>query len=666
MENRTVIVDNPSAAVNGKVIGMDEARGIRFVRRERPHATEPARPVGKLIPYPFPDHTGAMVFRECRIYKRDGDKNVWYERPPRPDQPLKDKDGKPVLDGDGQPVYESDWVKGLAGVEARPLYNRDAIAKAPDGATVFIVEGPPKVEALRKLGLLATCNPGGAASWHKVDERELLKGKRIVILPDNNKSGREFAQAVALSLRDLAASVQIPELPGLRAGEDVVDWLRAGHTRTELDNLVAAAACVAWEDKPQTSSDKEPTGNDNLDMVIEALRAAGCDPTTSDPDERQWDAYCPAHEDNKKSLRVAAGTDKPVVMWCNTGCKHTAVVKALDLEPSILSVPLAELLERTESRTDGDKPLPDADPAAVLYDGPHEVKPDDDGLATLEGLAPLPVLWLWQDWLPYGALTLMDGDPGLSKSTVTLDLAARVSQGRAMPFRDAAEPPAQVLLATLEDDLQRTVVPRLLAAGAYMGKILAVPATYENLTKAVKIMDVAALVKKHEASIVKRGIKLMVLDPLFGYLPDGADPNREAVRKVCLQLAALAQRTGIAIIGIRHLNKGEGQALYRGSGNISILGTARAGWLVAADPEDGERCILAASKCNLGPKPKSISRKTCRARWGRGADNYATTQEPRHMADSKSIPVSIRMPKQLLASLRLARRESARRDVPVS
>src|SRR5262249_16667157 len=85
---------------------------------------------------------------------------------------------------------------------------------------------------------------------------------------------------------------------------------------------------------------------------------------------------------------------------------------------------------------------------------------------------PRPVEWVWRSWIPRGALTLVDGDPGLGKSTMSIDLAARVSRGWAMPPNSGpATDPAGVLLLSAEDDLANTIRPRLDAAGADVSRV---------------------------------------------------------------------------------------------------------------------------------------------------------------------------------------------------
>jgi hypothetical protein len=132
------------------------------------------------------------------------------------------------------------WVWSLAGV-ARVLYRLPELLAADTPDTVFIPEGEKDVENLRALGLVATTNPMGANNKWRCEYNEALRGRPVVILPDNDDPGREHALDVARNLAGVAASVKLLELPGLPFGGDVSDWLVAGGTAAELVRLAEAA-----------------------------------------------------------------------------------------------------------------------------------------------------------------------------------------------------------------------------------------------------------------------------------------------------------------------------------------------------------------------------------------------------------------------------------------
>jgi hypothetical protein len=219
-----------------------------------------------------------------------------------------------------------------------------------------------------------------------------------------------------------------------------------------------------------------------------------------------------------------------------------------------------------------------------------------------------PVDWLWRGYVPAGMLTVLDGDPGLGKSTVTADLAARVSTGRAMPDGSAGRSPAGVVLLSAEDDLARTIRPRLEAAGADLERIATLALADRDGGRRAPLITAADLGRVEEA-IRTLGARLLVLDPLVAYLPDGIDTNRDHdVRRALTALGDLAGRTDCAALVVRHLRKSVADnPLYRGGGSIGITAAARAVFLLARDPDDpaGDRRVLAPLKANLGPLPPS-------------------------------------------------------------
>lgn len=238
--------------------------------------------------------------------------------------------------------------------------------------------------------------------------------------------------------------------------------------------------------------------------------------------------------------------------------------------------------------------------------------PDDAPAATptlgvlLADVRPERVSWLWPGYLPCGKLVVIDGDPGLGKSALTLDLAARLTTGQ--PFPDGSRPePRGVLLLSAEDGLADTIRPRLDAAGADLTKVLALTGIPESDgERPVTLPDDLPII---EQAIQRIAAGLVVIDPLMAFLAGTVNSFRDQdVRRALAPLAALAERTGATILVVRHLNKATGGSpIYRGGGSIGIAGAARAVLLVARDPDDAERRILASVKSNLGPPPPALA-----------------------------------------------------------
>ncbi len=131
------------------------------------------------------------------------------------------------------------WAWNLNGVK-RVLYRLPELLAADPSKLVFVVEGEKDCDRLRSLGLAATTNPGGAGKWRD-DYNEALRGRHVVIIPDNDDSGRKHASQVAGRLQGVAATVKIVRLGGLPEKGDVSDWLDAGHTADDLGVLAAEA-----------------------------------------------------------------------------------------------------------------------------------------------------------------------------------------------------------------------------------------------------------------------------------------------------------------------------------------------------------------------------------------------------------------------------------------
>lgn len=233
------------------------------------------------------------------------------------------------------------------------------------------------------------------------------------------------------------------------------------------------------------------------------------------------------------------------------------------------------------------------------------------GVVTLADIEPESATWLWPGHLPAGKLVILDGDPSVGKSTLMLDLAARVSTGGSWPDGAPGTGPGGVLLLSAEDGLADTIAPRLAAAGADATRVHAlteVPVLVGGGSRMVP-PSLPRDIPTMEDVVVKHGVRLVVVDVLMAYLNVGVDSHRDQdVRGVLHMLATMAERTGACIVLVRHLNKtGGANALYRGGGSIGIVGAARAAFLVGRDPEDEERRVVACTKLNIATEPPALA-----------------------------------------------------------
>jgi len=179
------------------------------------------------------------------------------------------------------------------------------------------------------------------------------------------------------------------------------------------------------------------------------------------------------------------------------------------------------------------------------------------------------VSWLWYPYIPYGKITLIQGDPGDGKTTFVLAIAALLTNGKPMPeSEDTAAMPVTVIYQTAEDGLADTIKPRLEEVSADCSRVIVIDESEQALT----LSD-----SRIEQAIIKTNAKLLILDPLQAYLGNNVDMHRaNEIRPIFKALAGVAERTGCAILIIGHMNKMNGaKGLYRGLGSIDIAAAVR-------------------------------------------------------------------------------------------
>jgi hypothetical protein len=228
-------------------------------------------------------------------------------------------------------------------------------------------------------------------------------------------------------------------------------------------------------------------------------------------------------------------------------------------------------------------------------------------LLRMADVQPVAVEWLWPGRIPLGKLSILAGDPGLGKSFATLDMAARVSRGTPWPDAPLTSSPAgDVVLLSAEDDPADTIRPRLDAAGADVSRIImltAVRIPADDGHGAVDRGFCLAVDLPHLRSAIASvpRCRLVVIDPISAYLGDVDSHVNAEVRGVLTPLAELAASTRVAVVGVQHLRKSDGPAVYRSMGSLAFVAASRATWAVARDPDDttGRRRLLLPVKCNL-------------------------------------------------------------------
>ena len=217
-------------------------------------------------------------------------------------------------------------------------------------------------------------------------------------------------------------------------------------------------------------------------------------------------------------------------------------------------------------------------------------------LIRLSEVQPVEVEWLWKPYVPLGKLTIIEGDPGVGKSFLTLAIASAGSRGNALPGDNHGEPFTSLIL-TAEDGLADTLRPRVDRMGADPSKIV--------VLDELVMLDEPGLARIDEATI-ETGAKLVVIDPLVAYIGSGTDIHRaNETRAQLAPLANLAERQNVAICVVRHLAKGRTKAIYAGLGSIDFIAAVRSALLVGFDPSDEKTRVMAHTKANLAPRGAS-------------------------------------------------------------
>ncbi len=198
---------------------------------------------------------------------------------------------------------------------------------------------------------------------------------------------------------------------------------------------------------------------------------------------------------------------------------------------------------------------------------------------------------------------MLAGDPGLGKSLVTLDIAARVSRGAPWPdARHDPQPVGGVVLLSGEDDVADTIRPRLDAHNADVSRVIALQGISGSDTAGdyKRPVDLARDLD-HLRSAIKEvhNCRLLIVDPISAYMGKSDSHVNAEVRAVLAPFAELAAEMHIAILCVSHLRKGEGQALHRTMGSLAFVAAARAAWVVCKDNSDPERRLLLSVKNNL-------------------------------------------------------------------
>lgn len=211
------------------------------------------------------------------------------------------------------------------------------------------------------------------------------------------------------------------------------------------------------------------------------------------------------------------------------------------------------------------------------------------------------VEWLLYPFIPFGKITILEGDPGEGKTTVMLQIIAKLTKGESvLPSEEKNREPMKVIYQTAEDGLGDTIKPRLLSAEADCNNILVI----DDSDKALTVSD-----ERLEEAVRQTNAKLIVLDPLQGYLGAEVDMHRaNEIRPLMHRLSTLADKYKCAVVLIGHMNKSSvGKSNYRGLGSIDIHAAARSVVLCGRVKDEPEIRVLCQIKSSLAPERTPIA-----------------------------------------------------------
>ena len=207
------------------------------------------------------------------------------------------------------------------------------------------------------------------------------------------------------------------------------------------------------------------------------------------------------------------------------------------------------------------------------------------------------VNWLWYPYIPYGKITIIQGDPGEGKTTLALRLAALLSKGEPLPYDDTEREPVKIIYQTAEDGLEDTIKPRL-EADCTQIKVI------DESEAALSMLD-----ERIEKAIIEVGARVVILDPIQAYVGANINMNNaNEVRNVMAQIGRIAEKYDCAVLLVGHMNKGSGnKSSYRGLGSIDFQASARSVLIVGRIKDSPQVRVMVQDKSSLAPEGEPIA-----------------------------------------------------------
>jgi hypothetical protein len=234
------------------------------------------------------------------------------------------------------------------------------------------------------------------------------------------------------------------------------------------------------------------------------------------------------------------------------------------------------------------------------YENNNEFEDEYEEESVLMSMAEVEketVEWLWYPYIPYGKITIIQGNPGDGKTNLALKIAACVSSGTPLPGLPKLEQ-QKVIYLSAEDGVRDTLKPRLEELGADTKNIL----FFKEEDKPTSLSQRAI-----EIALDMSGAKVLIIDPIQAFMGSRTDMNKaNEVRETLRPVGELAEKYKCSIILIGHLNKAQGlNSIYRGIGSMDFTAISRSILLVGRHKDDSGLRIFVHNKSSLGPQGPS-------------------------------------------------------------
>jgi hypothetical protein len=388
----------------------------------------------------------------------------------------------------------------------------------------------------------------------------------------------------------------------------MVRIVEASEQRYTRNQIITAFPPVVRENKQTQQEERKPSG-DKEQRIREALNSV-------DPDPR--DTWIEIGMALKKEMSSAGRSLWDT--WSRRSSKYNEQDQdkawaSFDKHPHDRTIGIGTLFRHAKQGGWKDERRRDDNNKSTSSSAASDNNPSSERVAVLvraDGLKPESINWAWPNRFAFGKMAMIAGDPGLGKSTILIEIAARHSKGDEFPCGEGKAILCETLYLTAEDGLRDTLIPRLMAAEADLTKIHFLTGTKvegASADDAAAMFDITKDVPTlRQVFQDNADIKILIIDPLTAYLGVGTKAKENTdVRRVLTPLVKLAEEFGVLLLANNHLNKNSGKALYRILDSIAFVALGRTVHLVVMDSDNKDNRKFICDKSNIGSKPLGLT-----------------------------------------------------------